>query len=44
MALGLVTARRCLDQTRARIDAECGGIAKPTAAQVRRTLAGSAIR
>ncbi|HEX2319583.1 MAG TPA: hypothetical protein VHJ18_11430 [Streptosporangiaceae bacterium] len=29
-----------LDHTRARIDAECGGIANPTAEQVRRTLAG----
>ncbi|MGN6676939.1 MAG: hypothetical protein ACTHKL_04065 [Streptosporangiaceae bacterium] len=29
-----------LDHTRARIDAECGGITNPTAAQVRRTLAG----
>ena len=39
---GLEPAARqaLLDHTRARIDAECGGIANPTAAQVRRTLAG----
>src|SRR5262245_38857347 len=39
---GLAPADRqaLLDHTRARIDAECGGIANPTAAQVRRTLAG----
>jgi hypothetical protein len=29
-----------LDHTRARIDSECGGITNPSAAQVRRTLAG----
>jgi hypothetical protein len=29
-----------LDHTRARIDAECGGITNPSAARVRRTLAG----
>ena len=38
--LGPGDRQALLDQTRARIDAECGGIAKPTAAQVRRTLAG----